>query len=75
MGHVVCMGERRKAYRVLRYKREVKKPLGRSRFRWKYNIKINLMEEHRLDLSGSRQWLEVVNAAVYLHFLQNVRNF
>jgi len=32
-GHVVCMGERRAAYRVLVGKPEGKKPLGRPRHR------------------------------------------
>jgi hypothetical protein len=38
------MGERRGIYRVLMGKPEGKRPLGRSRHRWKGNIKINLQE-------------------------------
>jgi len=41
-GHVVCMGERRGVYRVLVGKCEGKRPLGRLRHRWEYNIKMDL---------------------------------
>jgi hypothetical protein len=50
------MGERRGAYRVLVEKREGRRPLGRSRRRWKDNIKKDLREVgwgHGLDRSGS----------------------
>jgi hypothetical protein len=33
-GHVSCMGEERKAYRVLMRKPKGKRPLGRPRHRW-----------------------------------------
>jgi len=38
------LGERRGAYRVLVGKPEGKRPLGRPRLRWEYNIKLNLQE-------------------------------
>jgi 3-oxoacyl-ACP reductase-like protein len=38
------MGERRSACRVLVGKPEVKRPFGRSRSRWQYNIKMDLQE-------------------------------
>jgi hypothetical protein len=38
------MGERRGMYRVLLGKPEGKKPLGRLRRRWLYNINMNLKE-------------------------------
>jgi hypothetical protein len=38
------MGEKKKVYRVLVGKTEVKRPLGRPRRRWEYGIGINLME-------------------------------
>jgi hypothetical protein len=41
-GHVVGMGEKRNAYRVLVRKLEGKRPLGRSRRRWEDNIKMDL---------------------------------
>jgi len=43
-GHVARMGERRGGYRVLVGKHERKRPLGRPRRRWEYNIKMNLQE-------------------------------
>jgi hypothetical protein len=38
------MGERRGVYRVLVGKPEGKRPLGRPRRRWKYNIKMYFQE-------------------------------
>jgi hypothetical protein len=40
--HVACMGEGRNVYMVLYGKPEVKRLVGRSRRRWKYNIKMDL---------------------------------
>ena len=37
-GHVVCMGERRGAYRILVGEIERKRPLERPRRRWEGNI-------------------------------------
>jgi len=41
-GHVARMGEGRGVYRVLVGKPEGKRPLGRHRRRWEYNIKMDL---------------------------------
>jgi hypothetical protein len=43
-GHVVPMGQRRGVYRVLVGKPEGKRPLGRPRRTWYYNIKMDLQE-------------------------------
>ena len=43
MGHVTCMGERRRAYKLVG-KPQGKRPLGRTRHRWEDNIKINLQK-------------------------------
>ena len=43
-GHVVHVGERRDIYRVLVWKPEGKRPRGRPRYRWEYNIKMYLQE-------------------------------
>jgi hypothetical protein len=42
--HVGCMGETRGAYRIFVWKSEGKRPLGRSRRRWEYNIEFDLQE-------------------------------
>ena len=44
VGHVARMGERRGVYRVLVGEPEGNGPLGRSRHRWKDNIKMGLQE-------------------------------
>jgi len=72
MGHVERMGERRGVYRVLVEKSEGKKPLGRTKRRWKDNIKLGLQEVgcggmHWLDLAQERdRWLSLVNAVMNL---------
>jgi hypothetical protein len=43
-GHVAGTGETRNAYRILVGKPEGKRPLGRPRRRWVYNIKMDLRE-------------------------------
>jgi hypothetical protein len=43
-GHVARVGERRGVYKVFVGKPEGKRPLGRSRRRWEYNIKMDLQE-------------------------------
>jgi hypothetical protein len=43
-GHVAQIGEKRNVYRILVGKPERKRPLGRPRYRWVYNIKVDLGE-------------------------------
>jgi hypothetical protein len=43
-GHVACMGEGRKVYRVLVGRPKVKRPLGRLRHRWEDGIRMDLRE-------------------------------
>jgi hypothetical protein len=43
-GNVARMGEKRNAYRLLVRKPEGKRPLGRPRRRWVYNIRMDLGE-------------------------------
>jgi hypothetical protein len=55
-GHVACMGEERKVYRVLVGKPEGKRRLGRPGRRWDDRIKIDLRESDwgcRVDPVGS----------------------
>jgi len=42
--HVARMGESRGLYKVLVGRPEGKRPLGRPRLRWEYNIKMDLQE-------------------------------
>ena len=43
-GHVTRMGEGRGVYRLLVGKPEGKRPMGRPRLRWEYNVKMDLQE-------------------------------
>jgi hypothetical protein len=43
-GHVACMGEERKVYKVLVGKPKGKRPLGRPRCRWEDGIRMDLGE-------------------------------
>jgi len=67
-GHVAHMGERRGLYRVSLGKPDGKKPLGRSRRRWDYNIKIYPQEVKcggmdSIGLAEDRdKWQALVNA-------------
>jgi hypothetical protein len=64
------MCERRGVYRVLVGKPEGKRPLGRTRRRWKDNIKTDLQEVEcgvmdRIDLVKDRDsWRPLVNAVM-----------
>jgi hypothetical protein len=42
-GHVARMGEKRNVYRLFVRKPEGKRPLGRPRRRWIYNIKMDIL--------------------------------
>jgi hypothetical protein len=71
-GHVARMGEKRNVYRLLVGKPEGKRPLGRPRRRWIYNIKMDLlaMGLNVVDWIGLGQdryrWRAVVNAVMNL---------
>jgi len=54
-GHVARIGDRRVLYRVLVGKSEGKRSLGRPRFRWEDNIKMDLQEVG----CGGMDWIEV----------------
>jgi hypothetical protein len=57
-GHVARMGEKRNVYSILVRKPEGKRPLGRPRYRWMDNIKMDLREigynMHWIDLAHDR---------------------
>jgi hypothetical protein len=55
-GYVACMGEMKSAYKILVRKPEGKRPLRRPTYRWKDNIRTDLMEmvgRCELDASAS----------------------
>jgi hypothetical protein len=66
------MGEQRNVYRLFLGKPEGKKPLGRPRHRWIYNIKMELVEIGRggLDwiglVQGRYRWRALANAVMNL---------
>jgi hypothetical protein len=64
-GHVACTGEKRNAYRVLVGKSEGKRPLGRSRHRWKDKIKMGWDGMDQIHLTQDRdQWWALENLAI-----------
>ena len=71
-GHVVHMGERRCIYKVLVGKPEGKRPIGRPRHRWEYNIKMDIQEVRCrvmdwIELAQDRdRWWSLVNAVMNL---------
>jgi len=71
-GHVARMGEGRGVYRVLVGKPEGRRPLGRPRRRWAYNIRMDLQEVGCgymgwIGLAQDRnRWRTVVSAVMNL---------
>ena len=59
------MGERRGVYRVLLGKPEGKRPLGRPRYRWQDNIKMDLQEVDWIVLTQDRdRWWTLVSTVM-----------
>jgi hypothetical protein len=71
-GHVTCIGEGRGVYRVLVGRPEGKRLLGRHRYRWEDNIKLDLREigidrTNWIQLAQDRvQWRAFVNTMIIL---------
>jgi hypothetical protein len=66
------MGEKRNAYRLLMGKPEGKRPLGRPRRRWVYNIRMDLGEVGCGDVDwiglakNRNRWRALVNSVLNL---------
>jgi hypothetical protein len=75
------MGERRGVYTVLVGKPECKRPLGKSRRRWEYNIKMDVQEVgcggmDWIELAQDRdRWRALVYAVMNLWVSYNPGNF
>ena len=54
-GHVACVGEKRRVFRVLVGKPDGRRPLGRPRRRWEVNIKMDLQKVG----FGGMNWIEL----------------
>ena len=71
---MACMGEGRGVHRVLVWKPEGKRPLGRPRLRWEDNNKMDLQEVGGgcgdwMDLAQDRdRWRELVSTVRNLRF-------
>jgi hypothetical protein len=59
-GHVAHMGEGKGVYRVLVGRPEGKRPLGRTRYRWEDNIKMDLRE---IGIDGAN-WIQLAQDRV-----------
>jgi hypothetical protein len=80
-GHVACMGEGRGAYRILVWRPEGRRPLGRPRHIWEDNIKMYIQEVgwggiDWIDMAQDRdRWQALVSAVMNLRVPQNAGNF
>jgi len=66
-GHVAIMEEGRGIYRVLVWRPEGKRPLGRPRRRWEYNIKMGLRE---IVIDGAN-WIRLAQDRVHWRVFVN----
>jgi len=81
VGHAARMGERRGVYRILMWKPEGKRSLGRPTRRWEDNIKMDVQKVgcegmQWIELAQDRDgWRALVNAVMNLRVPNNVGNF
>jgi hypothetical protein len=72
-GHVARMGEGRGVYRVLVGRSEGKRPLGRSRRRWKDNIKMDLREIGFDEANWIQLAQDRVQCRAFVNTIMNLR--
>jgi hypothetical protein len=71
-GHVARMGEKRNTYRLLVGKPEGKRPLGRPRCKWVYNIRMDVVDVEWGDVDwislaqDRNRWKALVNSVLNL---------
>jgi hypothetical protein len=68
VGHVAQLGEGRGVYRILAGESEGKRPLGKPRRRWEYNIKAGVLEVG----CGGMEWIELAQDRDSWRTLKNV---
>jgi hypothetical protein len=71
--HLARMGEGRGAYRVLVGRPEGKRPLGRPRRRWEYNIKMDLREIGIDEANWIRLAQDRVQWRAFMNTVMNLR--
>jgi hypothetical protein len=73
VGHVARTGEGRGVYRILVGRPEGKRPLGRPRYRWEDNIKMDLGE---IGIDGTN-WIRLIQDSirwrVFVNTVMNLR--
>jgi hypothetical protein len=67
VGHVAHMGEVRSVYRDLVGRPEGKRPLGRTRYRWEDNIKMDLRE---IGIDGDN-WIQLAQESPVASFCEH----
>jgi hypothetical protein len=71
-GHIARVEENRSAFKIIRDKPTGKRPLGRPRYRWEVNVRMDLKEigvkmRNWIDLTKEKNyWRVLVNAALNL---------
>jgi hypothetical protein len=61
-GHATCHQQKRNSYRILVRKPKGKMQLGRSKRRWKYNIKMGLTEISW----GGMNWIHLTEDSIHM---------
>jgi hypothetical protein len=57
VGHMTCMGEERKVYKVFMGRPKGKRPLGRPKHRWENGIRMDLREIGWEGVEWVQLWL------------------